>query len=324
MFVSRCFVPDMPQTEDVIWDHMTHLRGGGGAGAAATARKRQERLLLGLQTLLHEFMPNPSQPQQMLQKEKKKKKNKNDLIGALTTLLQRHTDDSKKRDQPDLLVALQRLVKAATDGKIPMDDRPKPKPPEKPQQVAKAKAKPVKQMSQDTKSYADMVRKKSVTQTAAKPVSQKPQYKLWKTADKPDQVSTYNAVRQQLEKGECPKAEMILATADQLGELQLLRQAHELKPSTVVVLPDDAIIPENAKQTWIQQYPKKGPELKKLHVVPLCDQMPNLPSCAVKKVAAPQTESESGVLRITIPKVFFSKLEFHSVKACQLCQRSAP
>ena len=201
MFVSRCYDPHTQHTHDVKWNHLSHLRGGGGGGAAATARKRQEKLLHGLQTLLQEFMPNHSQPQTTLPKDKKKKQ-RNDLVGALHTLLQRHTDGSKRREQQDLLVALQRLVKAATDGKIPLEDRPKPKPPEQPHNVAKAKAKPGSQRSdkfaketqrlqqsrpantnKPTSTWADIAKTGNTLPKQA--LTKRPSFQLWKPPDDP-------------------------------------------------------------------------------------------------------------------------------------------
>ena len=253
-------------------------------------------MLQGLQTLLQEFMPDKSKPEQSLPKERKKRKQNNDLAGALNVLLHRHSDNPKKREQKDFLAALQRLVTAAVDGKISLDERPQAKSPEKAQNVGKAKNETVNQMLQKTKSYADMARQKPVPRHSDKPVVRAPQYKLWKTVEK-----------RNLGKRWMPKSgnDSRKCRSDQLDELQLLCKTHELKPSTYVFLPDDATPPVHAKQEWIQiQYPKKGPELRKLYVVPLCGEMPDLPTRAVKKVATPTTESESGVLRITIPKSY--------------------
>ena len=68
------------------------------------------------------------------------KKESTNLVGALSTLLQRNTANKKQNETHDLLTGLKRLVKAATEGKIPLETDAHDKPPKKNPPVAKANA----------------------------------------------------------------------------------------------------------------------------------------------------------------------------------------
>ena len=100
-----------------------------------------------------------------------------------------------------------------------------------------------------------------------------------------------------------PKAGMLLATADQLDEF--LCQAHELKPNHLLFSPNEATPPAEAAQAWIQiRCPKKGHELRKIRCALAWRHAGPPPMCSEESCFSPKTESESCVLRITIPKSF--------------------
>ena len=125
--------------------------------------------------------------------------------------------------------------------------------------------------------------------------------RLWEGAWPKDAVISHFRLKNALEEEEPIRARVTLVHADDVCELQSLARAHGYKDTRVaLVLVDVAKAPADHKVAWLQLHLKdKAPQLRKVALVPLVSELPDIPSIVVK-ATKPVSAQEAVTVRCTI------------------------
>ena len=297
---------------------MHEVRGGAGKPVAANGRKsRDEKLLEGLDALLKSLRadepgepkpPNNEQPasgdqdQQSALKGRKKqrrqeKRQETGLLNALERLVTR-----AKREPEGVLQRLEGFLEAAKRGQIG-----RPVTADRSAKETKTKEEPASKprpKAQDRKTYAEAARKgtsKDQEHTETQPRKVTPTMRLWEGAWPKDAVISHFRLKNALEEEEHIRARVAMVRPDAVCELQTLARAHGYKDTKMaLVLVDVAKAPADHKVAWLQLHLKdKAPQLRKVALVPLVTELPDIPSIVVK-TTKPVNALEAITVRCTI------------------------
>lgn len=307
LYCIRCGTPRHADSEhvkthepDVDDAFMDCLRGGAKDSPDTKGSRREQALLEGLQKLLATIESDEEPDAHAGPAKPQKAPEPNTLLDALQQLVAQ-----AESDPANLLHKLKTPCKHAVEGRFAnqqMRERQKP-------QKRWANA----EQETQHKTWAQVTalhRPREEPPAARKQVwNVDRSVQLWTPPGQPNLVGSVTAAQKALEEGSTPPFKLISASQNKAEELRTLAQAHGMQSALrlgVVLLHETG--DKNTPCHWVHVSRKgHGPEIRKLPIIPIGTEMPDLPPCKVNKVTIPkQNEGETCVLRATLPAFCFN------------------